>query len=63
MGVVKYCVWLMLAFLPTTKFTLAQQENPISNAIDSVLKYNTEEFRKFVPKRNHYVLFYAPWYG
>lgn len=51
----------MLVFLPTTTFILAEQENPASNAIDSVLKFNTEEFRKFVPKQNHYVLFYAPW--
>lgn len=56
-----YCIYMMLAFLLTNTFIMASQENPASNAIDAVLKFNTEEFRKFVPKQNHYVLFYAPW--
>ncbi|ODM87015.1 Thioredoxin domain-containing protein 5 [Orchesella cincta] len=51
------CMQLLFAIV------LSQQENPSSNSVDSVVKYNTQEFVKYVPRRNHYVYFYAPWSG
>jgi len=31
------------------------------NFVEVVPKYNTENFKKIVPEKNHFVLFFAPW--
>jgi len=32
-----------------------------NNNVDSVVKYNTAQFKKEVPTKNHFVFYFAPW--